>query len=174
MELATIDVSKYGPSKSRMLQNVPNLIYQTTIPQWQFMAHTHTHTHTNSFSLMQIVEIKVQFSPAVPSISYVASRGKWISGLPFSTVTGGNYRHRHQSHVSLSSFSRALHHHVRPTVSKNSDHKMAATASPNLHKRNSCLAGDETDVLQIAPPRTTMFLQYFARETCSCSLRTPK
>ena len=51
---------------------------------------------------------------------------------------------------------------------KKNDDKVAATADvsafmpvqagQNLHERNTCLAGDETSILQIVPPRTAMFL----------------
>ena len=35
---------------------------------------------------------------------------------------------------------------------------MPVQAGQNLHQHNSCLTGDETGDLQIAPPRMIMFL----------------
>ena len=82
------------------------------------------------------------------------------------TVTESN--HRHTSSISPNFFSHSPRYHVRPIISKNGDHQIGATAAvsafmpvqagQNLHECNSCLAGDETGVLQITPPRTGMFL----------------
>ena len=72
--------------------------------------------------------------------------------------------HRHTSNVFLTFFCRFLHYHVHPTIS---DHKIPATADvsafmpvqagQNLHECNSCLAGDETRVLQIEQEQPFFF-----------------
>ena len=70
--------------------------------------------------------------------------------------------------VSLTFFSPPPYYHVQSIVSKKVDHQITATAyvsyfmldqtDQDLHERISCLVSSEIGILQIAPPRTAMFL----------------
>ena len=86
-------------------------------------------------------------------------------GTPFHREQSQTYK----QHLSLTSFTRSLHYHVHTTISKDGDHQkirattavsafMPVQAGQNLHELNSGLAEDESGILQIVPPRMTMFL----------------
>ena len=60
--------------------------------------------------------------------------------------------------LPLAFFSCLPRYHVCPTISKNGDHNTPATADVSASPGWPKFAWDKTSVLQIAPPRTAMFL----------------
>ena len=114
---------------------------------WFFFLFTFSFVWIKSETMCS-VEIKVQWSMFAGNSIYLVCSFKIAGGNGFQEG-----KHRHTSHVFLTFFSRLLHHHIRPTVSKNGSHQVAATfdtsafmpfqAGQNLHEYNSRLVSGE-------------------------------